>query len=681
MRAAAAFLLAAALPAQRVVLENLAPVERQHWVTVTVPARLDLPVEMTFRVDAGRQFRAVRGVTIGGSTAVRIHASIGARERTEGRLVPEPHDSAGPFAPHPWVSDDPEEIIPHSVRYLLPDQPGEVQTSVVLEPELLEESPAHQLWHTRRRGQHGLVWDWWWEVLHDDPVVQVWGTVAWSDPADPGQRRTFRHVVVSVGEQLAQDFRVRHGLPVPNREGVAWGHMVARNWVADDGVALPISGALLAYASPESASVPLEASLEPLVASRRDLDAARHGPIVGLCLDWSASWGPVGHVPRLTPAGLARERQAADEAWRAFLAGETVTVGYGAPREMGAARTPSQTGAQEDFGAAKGAHAVTVGDPHWIRRAQYAYQAELLRYGYHHHELDGRPVVAAEHPRWTTYAGLTFFALAQDRLGKTTPPGSAALGWRAYDEEHFTWNGAAAYLSLAPDPSLLDHVGHMVTTLEADARTQGTGLGAARAQGRTMGAIAQLWHVSPEPLRARLLAVARKRLERIRANPSLGMTGPMDVLEWRQPDPRKPIYTDAARTQLAPWVSMWEHGLAAVGLQQLHEATGEGGDVLRIVSETLARYGWRRSGDGSYLTVADMLWSGGEDPPGWPGAPAPWQVTYGGGVDLWTRAGILVAREVLDRADLDAYIVATGGWTSTDRIRAEWDAAVTDPSR
>lgn len=680
-------LLCVAAAAQDLAITNTSPLPRRHWTSryLTIPAAIaeDLPVELTFRADDGRRFRAVLGETIGASTAVRVLAELGGGERVTGELVPEQLPWAIPYRAHAWFADDPGEVIPRA-RYKLPGVPGEVLIDQEVIPwGRVEASPAHELWRLRSKSVHGVIFDWWAEFLTDDPVAQVWGTIAWSDRSDPGHTRTFTHIVISAGEQLALDWRGRTGMPPPNRERARWGHMVAKDLVLDDGAALGLSGTMLAWPSPEFIHLRLDdlPALEYLVGQRDQLvAAAAGGPVVGVWLGWDGHYGATGSIPTLEHPG---DWSATDAAWEAFLAASDLVVGYGAPRELGASRSPSGTGSQEDFGAAKGTAAVTTGDARWIRRAQWALLPELLRRGYHHHDELGMPIEVGDHPGWVTYAGQTFPQLAGDRLGKdfSLPrPWSPATGWAAYDEEHATLNNVSAFLTLTHDPSLLDHVAHMVTVWEADARTKGVGIGAARAQGRTLGALAQLWTVSPIELRQRIEAVISVRLEKIRGNPALTFR-PIAVLEHRGPDPRKQIFTDSSRHTFAPWWSAWEHGLAAVGLQQCVRATGMGEDVLRTVCETLGQYGFRQLPDGTWLTVADMAWLDGQPPFGWPQSPADWQVTYGGGVDLWTRAGVLVAREVLGddhpaAPRIDAYIAGTGGTKTDDRILAEWYAAV-----
>jgi hypothetical protein len=674
----------------RATFFNCSQLPRRRWTSreFTIPKALSpgQAVEMTFVADDGRRFRAVTGDSCGLSTVVRVRLTMGGYETISGELVDEPHPDAGPFELHQWVRDDPTELVPGSIRYRVPGGSGPVILTPLVAPHQIEDSPAHQLFHMRSMSHEGVVFEWWTELNHDDPVAQVWGKLVWSDRVDPAHTKAFRHLVISCGEQIALDFRVRHNNPEPNQERHRWGHMVGRLLSLDDATGLPMSGAMLCFASPQSVDLPKEghqAEFHAIQVGLRDLRAGAHGPIVGVSHDWDGHWGACGNTPKLGSTWLGSF--STDRAWNDHLSMLQTRATYFVTRPIGAATTPSQTGSQEDHGAVKGTDAVSLFDPRWIRRAQYSMQAEILRRGYHFHEADGSPLRVEDHPGWDSYNGLTWLNTSSDRLGKEGhPPFSPATEWGGYDEEHLSVNNLAAYLTLSHSPLLQNHVEHMVTMFESDYRVRypNYGIGAARAQGRTLGALAQLWKVAPIHVAARIRALITKRLAPIAANPSLHVAGPMKVLEWRGPDGRKPIFTDPSRTELAPWVSMWEHGLAAVGLKQCADGTGMGHDVLLTICETLAEFGCLELSNG-WWTVDDILWNNGDPPPGWPYVPEHYISWHHGvqGTGNWTRAGLLVAREVIGdthplAGKLDAYIQATGGYVTNDKTMQEWAAAV-----
>jgi hypothetical protein len=153
--------------------------------------------------------------------------------------------------------------------------------------------------------------------------------------------------------------------------------------------------------------------------------------------------------------------------------------------------------------------------------------------------------------------------------------------------------------------------------------------------------------------------------------------GPMYALYVGSPDGRKQVYRDG---QLASWVSLWEHGLAAVGLYAAHQRDAGNADLyqlLRRVCMTLRDFGWFRE-NGQWYTVHDSAWNNGLAPSL---STTSREVTYlphAGDVGSWTFTGILVAREVLGTSpELNAYINSvTGGKEADNRRQAEWWAAV-----
>jgi hypothetical protein len=312
-------------------------------------------------------------------------------------------------------------------------------------------------------------------------------------------------------------------------------------------------------------------------------------------------------------------------------------------------------------------------------------QADLFR-GVHHYEADGTPLKRDNHPDWITWSMGTHWhtGVSRDRLGKTGPqPSQSGTGWLGYDDQHRSQNNLAAYLALTDDPLMLNHVYHQTTVDEAAHRVRYQGTGAARAQGRTNGTLAQLATVVPDDLRARIVQVVTRRMEPIINNPMLDVSGPMKVLSWMGPDARKPIYDENGN--LAPTTSMWEHGLAAVGLYKVAKENlssglpgGHPGSVLRTVCETLLNFGFFFDGN-NWHTVHDIWYRDGEAPPGGLFEASPHLTTGHGGVGTWTFAGILVAREVLGggHTDLDNYIAwRTDNREASDRRTAEWWAAV-----
>jgi hypothetical protein len=305
---------------------------------------------------------------------------------------------------------------------------------------------------------------------------------------------------------------------------------------------------------------------------------------------------------------------------------------------------------------------------------QYSAYADLLRginYG----------VSAAARPNWVTWSGRTHFnqGVSPDRLGKVGPD-ATGTGWAGYDDEHRSQNTLVAYALLSDDPLAQDILRTHLELDEASYRTRypSYGQGAARAQGRLAGAFAQSMTAVPPTEAARWRALLDARMTASSQVPSMNVPGAtMHALAVGAPDARKPIYRDGV---LAHWVSLWEHGLAAVGMYSAVKAnsTDVTRAVLTKVCQTLRRFGFFKH-DGVWFTTHDILWSNGQPPPG--GMRPTNEVSCApnaGSVGSWTFAGILVAREVLGPdAEVNEYIASvTQNKEAMDRRTAEWWAAV-----
>jgi hypothetical protein len=188
--------------------------------------------------------------------------------------------------------------------------------------------------------------------------------------------------------------------------------------------------------------------------------------------------------------------------------------------------------------------------------------------------------------------------------------------------------------------------------------------------------------VSPE-IAARLTKVIDRRMDLYTQSPSLQVAGPMKVLSWDWPDPRKPIYDQYGA--LARWTSMWELGLAIVGMYAVvkNGAPPTHRSMFTTMCETLATFGCFTE-NGTTYQVDDILWADGEAPSGGMVTTGT-QLTWRQGasqVGQWTFAGLLVALEWLGAnhelatglADYTNQI--TGGIDAGDRETAEWWAAV-----
>lgn len=671
-------------------IENLSPLARTHWPVLTLPTDLvgDLPHESTFRGSAGQLFRMVYARTAGEKTVYRVLATLGGGQKLTGTVEPIPHADQSPFRSHPWVLDDLQAAVPN---YGVVLDSGEVLMSgaTYAAPIAFGESAAHRRFVIIRRiPEHGLYFVTFADVLSNDAVIPFWSKLIWSHRSDPRPSRTFRGFVMECGEFSSLDFAKRHGIQPPEFDPVrqVWRrHLTSGPVSLQDGAGLAVSGRILAYRSGMDLHASPEASPD-----LQNLRAAQYGPVLAMSHDWNGHFLANENIARFDPSYVSLR----EEEWQQFLTDQEEEAGWFAARELGSGRLPGATGQQEDFGATKGTYAVVEHDPRFIYRLQYSVQAELFR-GWNLFEDNGNFLQARNHPLWVTWSGETHYSLSisPDRLGKLPTPFEIGTGFKPPDDQHRSHNDLAAYLMCTDDPLMEDQLRHIAEVDMAAYRVRYpmNGVDAARAQGRTLQAMAQMLSVVDEPTGRQLRRAFDVRLVPIVGNPLLFVPGPMKVLAFGEPDQRKHVYL-ADGVTFAPWASMWEHGLAAVGLYTAWKLSQSVLllQALRTVCATLAEFGCFEH-NSEWHTTDDIIWRGGEPPEGGmvPGREIVSNVGMGisvpfkdSGTGSWTFAGILVAREVLGmehplRPKLDRYVSAlTQGREAVDRITAEWWAAV-----
>jgi hypothetical protein len=652
-------------------IRNLSTFDRVHWAEVTFPSALvyDYGAECKFITETGEEWRAVRGRTLGNKTVYRIQSSLSGSSSVEGHLHQGVSTSPA-FVAHPWVVDDCSDLIPSLLGLDM------VPASA---PRLVGQSGAHMRWNLKFRiPSKGLVLDWWADMLHEDPVMRCRGKLVWSDRNDARANRTFEpgELQFCMGEFFAMDFRERRGISAPSQlpDGRWVSVLNDRPITLNDGAGIHLSMSVLSYAN---ASPSLDEAWE--LSSIRNMRAAMVGDVLGACTEWDDHWCAAGNLPQEYP-GMESD---ASSAVSSFADSMSENVGHFEPLGIGIGRTPGQTGKQEDFGAAKGTHVVSSGRADYIPALRYASYCELYR-GINHYESDGSRLLASSHPNWTTWSGRTHWhtGVSPDRLGKEgvdVPPGT---GWWGYDDQHRSQNTLAAYLMLSDDPLVHDQLEHQKQADLASYRVKfpSYGSGAARAQGRQIGCWAQLYCVTGDDTWKDLIL---GRVDMGMSGESMSSENEMRALSVISPDGRKRIYKDGA---LAPVVSMWEHGLALVGLYKAHKQLADPAlaEMVYAVSETMMKFAWFEE-SGRVYVVGDILWNGGsavtlETSNGWDESgsnPMTQEFLYtegGSGINAWTMAGLRVAREYLgeSHASLDSILDTP----VSSREDAEWRAAV-----
>jgi len=630
------------------VIENLSNFSRDHWVTVTFPTKKvqDFGTECRFTTEGGSIWRAVKGKQSGNKTVFRIYAEIGGGETVKGMLQNKPftpEDKIPAFKAHAWVMDDPMELMPELYG---------MDCEIVSPPKIVDKSPAHMRWHMRMKvPTHGLIFEWWADLLHDDPVVPCKGKIVWSDRNDTRVNRTFDvgEFKLAVGEFFVMDFEKRKGIQPPIQvDPSRWVSVINDKLVTlNDGAGIPLSLNLLAFTRQEMTDQDPE-DISWVSKSLQNMQAAFLGDIVGACTEWDGEWCAADNVPVSYP-GSYYDAMSDVQMFRDQM---SVNMGHFEPIWVGIGKTPGQTGAQEDFAATKGTHVVLSQQPAFIPALQFASYYELFR-GINHYESNGEPLKADDHPNWITWNGVTHWhgGVSPDRLGKegSAPPGT---GWFGYDDQHRSQNNFAAYAMLSDDPLIDDQIDRQFEVDKACYRIKNSrwGAGAARAQGRHTGAWAQFLTVTEGARREGWKDLIDKRVNLSLSQTSMNVNGDMKALSVKGPDGRKQIYRNG---ELAPTVSMWEHGLAMVGLYNTYKQnpTEELKELLTKVANTMLKYAWFNQNGKNYV-VADIIWNDGNDVEMKTSNTQEIIFTEGGsGVTTWTIHGLRAAREFMQWSD------------------------------
>lgn len=672
----------------KATIDNTSMGARRGWVTVTVPTPLarELPAECEFFTDEGVALRAAKGRERDHHTVFRVFVPyLAGRNRITGTIrAPREPVQAEAFRFHPWVSDDLAAMVPDlmvAVDGRESQQTGRAQV-VVLE----RSATLLRVRVEKNVPAFGLRVVFWIDVLHNSASAPFRCRIVWSDRKDPSVTSMPMSFALRCRELTTIRHGARRGVSRSFRVGSEWATHLTREPIAfTDGMALAFSGEILAG---DSSATPVHPD-QWTIDERMEFDshlASEGGFLVGVCHDWDGHYCAAGHTPKLTFQSVLQHAQAD--------LGQLMADGYRgwlAPRHYGLTASPGQSGAQDDFGAAKGTLAVV--DPFIapiIFLLEDAAHGDMLR-GYHHFENDGSMVTAAAHPNWTTWGGVTHFhvAVSMDRLGKNGAPMFPAGAWFGVDDEHASRNCLAAYLTLADDPMVEEAVTILAETERAAYRLRFPqfGAGAARAQGRTVGALAQLAIVSDPHVRERFVEVLTARVAATRAVLAT-MTGSMKVLAVGSPDPRKDVFNpDGSR---AEWVSLWEHALALVGFVQALRACDRMrvevpglADVVRTIASTLVDFAFFQApgpdGRPTWWIVDDLRWNNGESVELTGAVGRREAVANVGlrGVGNWTFAGLLAARNLLAlhprKSELNALVsFVTNNDTATDRFTAEW---------
>lgn len=649
-----------------------------------------MPVECEFAVGQ-RKMRAVRGRTVGDHTTIyHVLAQLAEGERVTGTLrAPAAQPSPAPeFQAHPWVSDDIGELIP---TIIVRKDGVDHRSDVIAELKPLDSSPAHQRWYVRKLiPALGMVFEWWADIHHLDPVMECWGRLTWSQRSNPAMNLQVDAVLLEAGELFMDYFAKAKGFSQPVAVDRNWHVLVSGPRGFTDGSGIHFAGQMLAFIS-NPTSLPVDLDLETdtgwISWSIRSLMAAGTGwPVVGSARDWNGHLLAAKNEPRFHTDAEVRNEM--NSIWSRFM--NKVQNGgdyYDEDYPFGIGRSPGQTGDQEDFGAVKGTFVVTLHEPKMLLPMMISAYSDCYRIGGALFEDDGKPLNPLDHPQWITWSGYTHYhsGVSRDRLGKADGWFTPAPGYWNYDDQHRSQNGLCATLALLDDP-LADAIirGYSIT----DAAMIRNRVGATRAVGRLFGAWSQFVLLSDGIDLQRWLDRIGEKLATVLRDSAINAPGPVKVITWGGPDNRKQVYYPVGHPQagqLGAWWSAWEHGLFAVGCYNMWKATNDqrAFTLLERVCRTALLFGTFFE-NGKWWMVADSLYlDGGQalDPSMISSTSQQVVVSQGiGGVLSWAFCTILIASEILtgDEQNRAKEIVRyfTGDREATGRRTAEWWACV-----
>ena len=668
--------LGAALPAQDVVLHNLANTPRKQWVDVAVPAVDAATLPKLCRLDP-QGWIAYKGKSIGEhSVLFHVLGDFAPLQRVTGTLTPI-SNTVPTFAPwlmSDWVADNVPGLVPMPAML---DANGVEHRLVNPRIELVEdESPARRVFHLwGRMGTSPMTYDAYVYLYTGQDVVHVESSFACSSPSYGSMSFGMSGLWLETGEYLQLDYRTRLGLLAPTRQTQNQNHPSYGKWiqvlsgprVLGRGEGLHVQGALLCLSEPGNPVGPTSYATNGMsnfwsVQDRIDeLTAEYYFPCLGVWQHWEGKWLAFGMVPELPiPAVADSGLQSSNSAWGSFLSMLTQPTDLFAQRPRGLFRNAASTGAQEDFGASKGSLAVTVGDPRWIYDASYSVAETMMR-GFHYRELDGSPMRKSNHPLLQCFNQLPNCRTTGDTLGYACPlPYSwQTTGWTVWDDQHRSHNNLNALLALTGSWALRHQLRDLA---EVDKSLVPDWMDTPRAEGRLMMAWANMLLLLDSPSeRAELRAAMMQRLTTVQ-NKWLG--------RHFVNDPTRPIraldigsdvsFLEPSGTRV-PAIIVWEHSIAVMGFFAAWRVTGEQGylDMAKEISRLIVNHCIFQENNQWIAATAvryQMRFHEGEALPAsayYTGSP---DVHVGISFWVWILPSVLICREVW--TGIDAPLVA-----------------------
>jgi hypothetical protein len=692
--AAVAAVLSLVLPGQNVRITNMAGTARKQWVDVAIPAGDAIYLPGLCRLDP-YGWIAVKGSQVGQhSTLFHVLCDLGAGQSVTGNLAAVSADpnQIPPFTMTDWVADQPMALLPMPVVL---DRNGlEHRLAGISLTEVEHAGPTRRVFCMRGRlTGTPLSYEAFVYVYSCQDAVKVEMTFTNSDPRTSNLSYDFDLMWIESGEFLHIDWQRRLGMPgavlqTTNPSHPSFGQWVqfvsttrtmgrneqihATGWF----LSLPQGNAPVGGMHYQAGPMSMDFSVDDRL---RQLIATFDQPAVAVCNDWQGKWLAFGLVPEL-PLG-ANGWADADQSAATFSTLLQTPADLYSTRPRGLAQLAGTTGAQEDYGATKGAFAVTVGDPRFIHEMGYTVHGELFLRGYHYREIDGSPLMARNHPGLQLWSQLLNCRTTQETVGLVcpTPFSWPNNGWSTFDDQHRSQNNFNTLLALTGDWSLRATLRDL---MEVDKVPVPNHMDSPRAEGRLFLAWANALLLLDDPLERQELAnIMGLRIDTIRNQ----WPGRLFVN-----DPNKPVrvlsvgsdptFLDPQQVRI-PAIVVWEHGIACLGLYGSWRVTGDQRirDIAAEVSKMVVNHCMFQDPNGHWLACTCVRYLQGVQE----GDALPAASYYVGSPDIhidpgvdfwpWIMPAVLVCRDLWPG---DAALVARCNAILNERVPngpVDWD--------
>jgi hypothetical protein len=660
--------LSLSVPAQNVRITNMSALPRKQWVDVAIPAGDAVYLPLLCRLDP-QGWIAVKGSQVGQhSTLFHVLSDLGGCQTVTGHLVAVSGDpnQVPVFAMTDWVADQITALLPTPAVL---DRNGLEHRLTGASLTAVENAgPARQVFCLRGRiDGTPLVYESYIYVYSYQDAVKVEMTFTNSDPRTANLSYDFDLMWIESGEFLRVDWLRRLGLPNPVLQNTTPTHPSYGQWVQilsptrtmGRGEQIHTTGWFLSL--PQN-PMPLQAMRYSAGGMQMDLAAGERlrtllavydQPAAGVCLDWQGKWLAFGLTPELPPAAGDGWNDANQSA-AAFSSLLQTPADLYSQRPRGLNQAAGTTGAQEDYGACKGAFAVTVGDPRYIPEMGYTVHGEMFLRGYHYREVDGTPLMARNHPGLQLWSQLLNCRTSQETFGLVcpTPFSWPNDGWSTFDDQHRSQNNFNALLALTGDWSLRATLRDL---MEVDKVPVPNHMDSPRAEGRLFLAWANALLLLDDPLERQELAnIVSQRIATI-DNQWLGgqfvnnPAKPVRVLSIGS----DPTFLDPQQNRI-PAIVVWEHGIAALGLYASWRITGDQRihDIAAEISKTVVNHCMFQDPTGHWLACTCVRYLQGTQE----GDPLPSTSYYVGSPDIhidpsvdffpWIMPAVLACRDL-----------------------------------